>query len=191
MSRGRRAPTPDELRLWGEVARTVAPLGGRRPPEPPPDVPAAREGGAPAASAGRVVPPSGLATPPALADIDRRTVSRLARGTIAIDARLDLHGMTQAAAHGRLVRFLREAQADGARLVLVITGKGRAGAAPDDGDERGVLRRAVPAWLSGAEMRPFVVGFGEAAPPHGGSGALYVRIRRDRVRGAAGSTAAR
>ena len=79
------------------------------------------------------------------------------------------------------MRFLKEAQADGVRLALVITGKGRL-VLDEDGraDERGVLRRAVPQWLSGAEMRPYVVGFGEAAPPHGGSGALYVRIRRPR-----------
>ena len=59
-----------------------------------------------------------------------------------------------------------------------ITGKGRP--ASEDGEERGVLRRAVPTWLAAAETRPYVVGFGEAAPPHGGSGALYVRIRRAR-----------
>jgi DNA-nicking Smr family endonuclease len=105
-------------------------------------------------------------------------VSRLARGGVAIDARIDLHGMTQQAAHGRLVRYLREAQARGHRIVLVITGKGRPLGDNGDGEVRGVLRRAVPMWLSAAEMRPFVVGFGEAAPPHGGSGALYVRIRR-------------
>jgi DNA-nicking Smr family endonuclease len=113
-----------------------------------------------------------------LAAIDRRTVSRLTRGAVAIDGRIDLHGMTQQAAHGRLIRYLRDAQAKGDRMVLVITGKGRPMAAPGTGEERGVLRRAVPLWLSAAEMRPFVVGFGEAAPPHGGSGALYVRIRR-------------
>jgi DNA-nicking Smr family endonuclease len=169
------------------VARTVAPLGGRQPLEKRSELPAAGGPGAPATPAvPRAPEPRRRSAPPALADIDRRTASRLARGTIAIDAKIDLHGMTQPAAHGRLIRFLREAQADGARLVLVITGKGRALTEPD-GEERGVLRRAVPAWLSGAEMRPFVVGFGEAAPPHGGSGALYVRIRRERVRGAGAS----
>jgi DNA-nicking Smr family endonuclease len=182
VSRGRRTPTADELRLWAEVAKTVAPLGDRSPPDAPMS---------PEPSPERAAPPAAQPAPrasrrttatPALADLDRRTVSRLARGTVAIDARIDLHGMTQQAAHGRLVRFLREAQAGGARLVLVITGKGRPGAEADYGDDRGVLRRAVPGWLSAAEMRPFVVGFGEAAVPHGGAGALYVRIRRARVR---------
>jgi DNA-nicking Smr family endonuclease len=117
-------------------------------------------------------------TQAALAPLDRRTVSRVAHGALDIDARIDLHGMTQQTAHGRLARFLRQAQADGARLALVITGKGRPDAEPGSDGGRGVLRRAVPLWLTGAEMRPFVVGFGEASPTHGGAGALYVRIRR-------------
>ena len=125
-----------------------------------------------------VAPAPAKATPVAVTRSAAPSPVRAA-GTLAIDARIDLHGMTQQAAHGRLVRFLKEAQADGVRLALVITGKGR----PGDGGfggERGVLRRSVPLWLSGAEMRPYVVGFGEAAPPHGGTGALYVRIRRAR-----------
>jgi DNA-nicking Smr family endonuclease len=183
MSRGRRVPTPDELRLWAEVARTVAPIGGHLPREPEPE-PATKSPGkrAPAArptTDARPAAPRPLPAPP-LTSIDRRTVSRVARGSVEIEGRLDLHGMTQHAAHGLLVRFLRQAQADGARLVLVITGKGRPGGEPGSGEERGVLRRAVPGWLSAAELRPFVVGFGEAAQPHGGSGALYVRIRRVR-----------
>ena len=63
-------------------------------------------------------------------------------------------------------------------MALVVTGKGRP---TEDGTaeaERGVLRRVVPMWLASAEMRPFVVGFGEAGPTHGGAGALYVRVRR-------------
>ena len=85
--------------------------------------------------------------------------------------------MTQAAAHRKLNLFLAEAQNRGNRVILVITGKGRTGS---DGDERGILRRRVPEWLSAAENRALVVGFDEAAPNHGGGGALYVRIRRMR-----------
>src|SRR4051812_674704 len=176
----RRTPTPDELRLWAEVAKSVAPLGDRLPLTPPAE---ARPAPTPAPSREVIAVPartSARIAASALATIDRRTVSRLSRGAVAIDARIDLHGMTQQAAHGRLVRFLKEAQADGGRLALVITGKGRPDADGTFGDERGVLRRAVPLWLSAAEMRPYVIGFGEAAPPHGGSGALYVRIRRAR-----------
>lgn len=102
---------------------------------------------------------------------------RVARGKEAIDARIDLHGLTQAQAHATLLHFLRNAQARDARLVLVITGKGGRG----DGErERGVLRRHVPQWLGLPEFRSFVVGFEDAHVAHGGEGALYVRVRRTR-----------
>jgi DNA-nicking Smr family endonuclease len=106
--------------------------------------------------------------PPPLAKLDRRAKSRVARGRIEIDARLDLHGYTLDRAVARLERFLASSQVQGAGLVLVITGKS------------GALRREVPHWLAGAHLRPLVIGFEEAAPNHGGSGALYVRIRRRR-----------
>jgi DNA-nicking Smr family endonuclease len=89
---------------------------------------------------------------------------------------LDLHGMTQADAHAALAHFLRGAQAQGARVVLVITGKGaRADGEPS---ERGILRRQVPHWLESAALRPLVIGFESAGRGHGGAGALYVRLRR-------------
>ena len=104
---------------------------------------------------------------------------KLGRGSEPIDARIDLHGMTQAAAHAALARFLTRAQHDGARVVLVITGKGvRPGG--DGHSERGVLRRQVPLWLESTELRPFVVGFESAGAGHGREGALYVRVRRGR-----------
>jgi DNA-nicking Smr family endonuclease len=85
------------------------------------------------------------------------------------------------AAHHRLRAFLAARQAAGAKLVLVITGKGRGGDAPPIGEERGVLRRMVPMWLASAELRPYVVGYEAAGRAHGGEGALYVRIRSRRV----------
>jgi DNA-nicking Smr family endonuclease len=101
---------------------------------------------------------------------------RVARGKEALDGRLDLHGLTQSEAHATLLRFLRAASTRGARLVLVITGKGaRAG-----DSERGVLRRQVPHWLGLPEFRALVVGFEDAHIAHGGEGALYVRVRRSK-----------
>jgi DNA-nicking Smr family endonuclease len=110
---------------------------------------------------------------PPLEPLTRRMKSRVAKGKHAIDARLDLHGFTQHEAHSVLLRFLRNAHARDARLVLVITGKGRGG-------EIGVLRRQVPQWLGLPEFRALVVGFEDAAISHGGEGALYVRVRRSR-----------
>jgi DNA-nicking Smr family endonuclease len=113
---------------------------------------------------------------PQLEPFDRRLRQRLAGGTAPIDARIDLHGKTQSAAYGQLLSFLRRAQTEGAKFVLVITGKG----ARDDGSERGVLKRQVPHWLELPEFRGYVVGFERAHAGHGGAGALYVRIRRQK-----------
>jgi DNA-nicking Smr family endonuclease len=121
---------------------------------------------------------------PPLAPLDRRLKQRVARGREPIEARLDLHGMTQMQAHGALLRFLRHAQSDGARIALVVTGKGSTGRSrggEHDGErERGVLRRQVPMWLALPEFRLLVVGFDDAHAGHGGEGALYVRLRRAR-----------
>jgi len=111
--------------------------------------------------------------PPPLAPLGRRMRARVARGKQAIDGRLDLHGLTQSEAHSALLHFLRNAIARDARLVLVITGKGRGG-------EPGVLRRHVPQWLGLPEFRSLVIGFEDAHIAHGGEGALYVRLRRAR-----------
>ena len=97
---------------------------------------------------------------------------------IEIDARVDLHGLRQDEAHRRLASFLIRAQAEGHKVVLVITGKGRPGSEEAFGSERGVLRRSVPHWLSSPAARDVVIGFEPADPVHGGAGALYVRIRR-------------
>ncbi len=111
---------------------------------------------------------------PPLAPLSKRERTKLSRGRSEIEARLDLHGMTQTRAHRALSGFLQRAHHDGLTFVLVITGKGRSGG------ESGVLRRQVPEWLSLPEFRAFVVGFEEAHVGHGGEGALYVRIRRAR-----------
>ena len=180
MSR-RRALSDDERVLWRTVTRSIAPLKGRRAvSEEPVDAPAEPK----TSKSTKLVPPVALpsprpSVPPPLAPLGRRMKQRLSRGTAEIDGRIDLHGMTQAQAHAMLWRFLREAQARDAKVVLVITGKGaRPGGDPHA--ERGVLKRAVPLWLEGPELRPLVVGFESAAIGHGGQGALYVRVRRGR-----------
>ena len=128
----------------------------------------------------RAVAAKPLATKP-LATIERKLIKQVSRGQYEIDAVLDLHGFRQHDAHERLRRFLHRAQADHARLVLVVTGKG---ASPttrlQDGEPhvKGILRRSVPEWLRMPDLRSVVLGFEEAAPHQGGSGALYVRLRR-------------
>jgi DNA-nicking Smr family endonuclease len=182
-SRGRRGPSEEDRALWARVTRSVTPLrksstpavpaGRSAPPTPhkPPAKASARTAAVTHAAATKPSP-----APAELAPLDRRLKSRLKRGTQAIDARIDLHGMTQNEAHAALMRFLRRAQRDGARFALVITGKGVRGG--DDNRERGVLRRQVPLWLRLPEFRPYVIGFEAAHVGHGGEGALYLRIRK-------------
>jgi DNA-nicking Smr family endonuclease len=188
--RRRRHLTHDEHKLWSGVIRSIAPLkrkpskargneamstpGEQAPPPPvrrrsepaPARQPAAKSAGK---SVGKPVPP--------VVGLERRDKQRLARGTQTIDARIDLHGRTQSEAHAVLLGFLRRAQAQGARFVLVITGKG---GGPGSAGERGVLKRQVPMWLRLPEFRLLVLAIEDAHVAHGGEGALYVRVRRAR-----------
>ncbi len=106
--------------------------------------------------------------------LDRRTAERLRKGEIAIERRIDLHGMTQDDAHAALDRFIRLCWKDGRRMLLVITGKGSGGA--------GVLRRGVPRWLAAGEHAARILKVETAQARHGGGGAFYVLLRRQRDR---------
>jgi DNA-nicking Smr family endonuclease len=198
MRRRPREPSAAERDLWRVVTKDVKLLPGILPlpdptPPPPPAVPAAAT--APEPPPATPLPaarpkPKPPALPP-LAPLEPKTRRRVARGQVPVDARLDLHGLTQHEAHDALLRFLRREQAAGSAVVIVITGKGGARGRPGDGphsetaSERGILRRMVPLWLRLPDVRPYVIGFEEAAPGHGGEGALYVRVRRARGRGPA------
>jgi DNA-nicking Smr family endonuclease len=174
----RRRLTEEERALWHGVVRSIAPLArGKEEPQPAKESPTADKP-LPSRHMRAIAPATSRATrsAPPLEAFDRRQKQRLARGTQPIDARIDLHGKTQSEAHGALLRFLRKAQRDGAKFVLVITGKGsrtRLG-----WDDSGVLKRQVPHWLTLPEFRPYVVGFESAHVSHGGEGALYVRVRK-------------
>jgi len=167
--------------LWSLVVRTVRPLReSKKPLTAARHKAGIREVPRPAKKRAAADPEASASqryTAPALTGIMRREKQQLARGRAAIDARIDLHGMTQAAAHGALQKFLHRCQANGAKFVLVITGKG----APNTlRGERGVLRQQVPLWLALPEFRRYVLGFDVAHTGHGGEGALYVRLRKGR-----------
>jgi len=102
--------------------------------------------------------------------IEPRRKHRIARERDTIAARIDLHGMDQDRARGALESFLLRAWDEGARAVLVITGKGMMG--------DGVLRRRTPEWLAAPALRGIVAGIAEAHRRHGGEGALYVALKR-------------
>lgn len=163
-----RAVKSDERALWRETmrgvklmrewvveeeARTVA-----KPP-PPTETKTRRVVASSAA-------PAPVKTAKEIAALDRRSAQRLKRGAIPIEARLDLHGMTQAEAHDALSRFLVRAQKHGARAALVITGKS------------GVLHGLVPRWLDDEAHRGRIIAASRAHAQHGGAGALYLLLRR-------------
>ncbi len=157
-----RGPKSDERALWHHATRGVTRLHAGAAPEAPAELSPPPPPGAPAA-------PLPLPAAHKLGTgIDRRSAQRLRRGQMPIEARLDLHGMTQAEAHDALARFIARCQAAGMRAVLVITGKS------------GVLYGAVPRWLEESNNRARILASSRAQAQHGGSGALYLLLRRQR-----------
>lgn len=199
--RSRRLPTREELELWALVTRQDRRLARDEAPMPDLTSPQGESGrlnGKPAPAKpcgsqsqpervkrngnGRVSEARAPHAPP-VAHFNARLARLIARGQQPIDARLDLHGLRQHDAYFALRRFLSLCQSSGHRHVLIITGKGDkvSGAGERDFwsmEQRGVLRRLVPQWLSEPEFRSMVVSFTESGLRHGGSGALYVTIRR-------------
>ncbi len=194
--RRRRGLSEDDRALWSRVARGVEPLP--RPARPAPSAPALPVTVRPAAAPAPPAPfrmgersqtaPSAHDLAPSMAEaldaaplaMDGRTHRRMRRGKLAPEARLDLHGMTLADAQPALTGFVRASHAAGRRLVLVITGKGRAGDADWTGRRPGALRRQVPMWLHGGALAGIVQQVTPAHRRHGGEGALYVYLRRVR-----------
>lgn len=183
---------PPDFDLWLDTARTIRPLRHRAsrnlPSHPAAGPQPASKKAVTLPSAPHVHVPSPLhRPPPQITGLDRRTTQRLTRGQVEIERRLDLHGTGIEMARVKLLGFLREAQAEGSRTVLVITGKGESpfsrhtlhGAGHFHAPERaGRLRRLVTDWFHEPEFRSLIAGFQPAHPKHGGGGAYYVRVRR-------------
>lgn len=193
----RRRPTPEELALWRKVAKTADRVFPRRQDKnedptatrPAPKTPAAEPlkpfeiGGARSTDPPKhnLLPglPERLADAPV--NMDRKAYTRLRRGKLSPEARIDLHGMTLAQAQPALTGFILRSHAQGRRLVLVITGKGKR--ADDDGPipvRHGALRHSVPQWLSSPPLAQVVLQVSAAHQRHGGDGAYYVYLRRSR-----------
>lgn len=165
--------------IWARIARTIEAFPGKEIPEDDwfaIEAPAS----APPAPPERPVKPAqsmpGPHTPSRQQPhpIEKPVIRKLARGRLPIDGRIDLHGLTQSEAHNLLFGFLARAHERGLRHVLIITGKGTS-----RGSE-GALKRAVPVWLSKPEFRFLISGYEDAARGHGGEGALYIRLRREK-----------
>lgn len=174
----------DERILWGKVARTTRLISGKiedlddleeiepqlmaDPDAPKPLPPFPRMIVEPVADALQVMPKKDRIHHP----LEKPVKRKLTRGRLALEARIDLHGMFQSEAHAVLLDFLIRAHERGLRHVLVITGKGRS-----MGSE-GALKRAVPMWFSKPEYRYLISSYEDASMNHGGDGALYVRLAR-------------
>ena len=184
---------PHDFHLWTAVAATVDPLrrkgllklGSGPLPLPAEEPPAREQKPAPKRQPARkpFLPPYQAPAPgAAIADksVDPAIRKKLGRGRIEIDGRIDLHDMTQSEARAALQRFIHAKVAQGARTVLVITGKGL----KTDDDYiaamtgRGILRTMLPIWLNEPSLAPLVSGWSMANRGHGGEGAWYVRLRR-------------
>lgn len=187
----KRSLSESDRDLWRAIQREVRPLPGRQTPPlerrsvPTPAAPAE----APMRQPRRQPPVASHGGTPELehgtaAGLDRRLAERLSRGRLPIEERIDLHGMTQAEAHEALNQFLAESARRGRRCLLVITGKGRSASPGDDAPymatASGVLSRAVPRWLNQSPNRQLLLAFDYARPPDGGTGALYVLLKRNR-----------
>lgn len=206
----RRTLSPRERALWDKVTSNVSNRrgAGLRPEPVGPQKQAVKA--APKVRVASAKPQQALKAAPVTSfdpapqheqprGLDGRNRRRLQRGKMEIEGRLDLHGMTEAVAHRALERFIVGEAARGKRLVLVITGKGKGRdwqgnpiAVPDAPWERGggggyhmptrsgVLRRMVPQWLAQPPLNSLVVETAQAQPKHGGTGAIYVYLRRQR-----------
>ncbi|MGL4637453.1 MAG: Smr/MutS family protein [Beijerinckiaceae bacterium] len=168
----------EELALWVHVASQVRPLPGRKVPVMPKQLAerASETASVTAIASSQPITPAPNRLLP-MAPIERRLRQRVTRGQAPIDGVLDLHGMRQDEAHRALLQFVQRKHHEGAALVMIITGKGSSSYSDS---ERGVLKRLVPHWLSDPGLRRCIIGFEDAAQRHGGTGALYVRIRRAR-----------
>lgn len=193
MSRRPRGLHPEERDLWQQIAKSTRALHPDRPmklqvqeltPAPKKDISlfsAFRVGEKlqprPVPHDLAPAPHDHLAAQPLR--MDRRTFERMARGKLAPEARIDLHGMTLAQAHGELIRFVLNAHSDGLRLVLVITGKGKRGSDQGPIPARiGALRHQVPHWLALPPLGSAILQITPASLKHGGEGAYYVYLRR-------------
>jgi DNA-nicking Smr family endonuclease len=166
----KRRLTDQERRLWREVTRDVQ-AASQLPPLPdlPPVFLPAPTPVAPMEAILAI--PGKRVRPPSLTTLfEPWHEKRLQQGTLHVEARLDLHGMTQNAAHAALIRFVLSEARAGKRLLLVITGKGRQG--------EGVLKQYVPFWLDAEPLRGHLLAVRPALPRHGGAGALYLLLRR-------------
>lgn len=179
-----RGLTAEEAAAWAQVASTVKPMAPNKPVAAPaiaPDAairPATVRAVKPARATPAPVPPP--APRPKPATLDAGWDRKLARGTVTPDLTLDLHGHTLDTAYPRLMDGIEQARLIGARTVLLVTGKSRPVAAADRAGSRGAIRAKVLDWLAASRHHAAIAAVRKAHIRHGGEGALYIVLRRER-----------
>ncbi len=196
----RRSLSRDEAALWARVAGTVAPINpprngeGDRGPEgggvegqarnrvslagsPRRGVPLHQPAAGPPPRSGEVL----LSRPLTTRTLDASWDRKLARGLVAPDFTLDLHGHSLDQAHARLEHGIAQALAQQARLLLLITGRPRPSSEHAGRSERrGAIRAKFLDWLALGSHAAKVAAIRPAHPRHGGAGAVYIILRRPR-----------
>ena len=199
MRRPGRRLTAEEVQAWALVARTVRridpappPAGREEPPakaapakaSPMPAIPPVIPGLPAKKARGRVPPPLPARPSPARRTedtaLDGSWDRRIAKGALVPDFSLDLHGASLDQAYTRLMHGLTQARAMGARVVLVVTGKPRPVDAMDRGERRGAIRAKIADWLAASEHATHIAALRGAHPRHGGAGAMYLVLKRQR-----------
>ncbi len=168
--------SPEEKKLWKQLTEQVVPL--RAPLDEPQETPLAKPA---LKKRSNILVRKRIDRPPEVKDpltsgsttaLDKRNAERFRKGEMALEAMLDLHGMTYEKASAALKRFIETSYMRQKRALLIITGKGTRG--------EGVLRAALPGWLNHDDIRPMVLAVSPAKEKHGGSGAYYVLLKRKR-----------
>jgi DNA-nicking Smr family endonuclease len=188
-----RGLSAEEAALWRKVAATVTPLHIAAPkaaaPAPQPVAEAAAPPTPPPKPVRGRVPPAPPPPPPPPAParpltrdgLDASWDRKLARGTIVPDVTIDLHGMNLDSAHARLIGGVTQALAMGARVILLIAGKPRPHGDHDlRGERRGAIRAKLLDWLAHSQHAGAIAAVRGAAPRHGGTGAVYIVLRKPR-----------
>lgn len=189
MEKRGKTPSDDDKKLWRSVAKTVKPYRPLAALDELAEVQIEHQGPQSLTQIPTRNKKPSRATPepysppidqkkskkPDLSPIERPVHRKISKGRVPIDGRIDLHGMTQQIAYRALYQFLSDAYHRNDRHVLVITGKGTSSGG------HGVLKKAVPQWFNNPDFKLIVSGFKYSAPHHGGEGALYVRLRRNKA----------
>ena len=115
--------------------------------------------------------------------IDKKKLNLLKRGKLQPEFVLDLHGMNTIKAKKKSIEFIRSNYLNGKRLLLIITGKGKSSKTcfSDNGTQIGIIRKSLKSWLYESDMRTKILGIVSSHINHGGEGAFYIYLKKNKI----------